>query len=430
MRCFTVLLLFVVLSASAQNYTSFFVGNNTDIVTQPLGGVCLMGGASEEDEAVKWFLQRAQGGDVVVLRASGSDGYNDYFYSELGITVNSVETILFNDATAATESYIIDKINKAEAIWLAGGDQWDYVSYWRNSPIDAALNEAINVRKAVVGGTSAGMAVLGSHYFTAQNGTITSAAALGNPYANNATVSSDPFIKVPYLDNLITDTHFDSPDRKGRLLAFMARTLTDSQVRLRAIACDEYTAVCVDENGLAHVYGQHPNYDDNAYFLQVNCDLNDVTPETCLPNTNLTWNRNGQAVSVYAVKGTLAGSNTFDLTDWKTGNGGTWQFWSVNNGVVAESAGTAPVCTTSATDQNPFSILVLPNPVSGVLAIATEEPVVHVAVFDMSGRLMLEQTFSQPTLSSTLNTHSLPTGTYRLHIKTKAGTAASILVKQ
>ena len=37
-----------------------------------------MGGASENDAAMAWFLERAGGGDVLVLRASGSDGYNDY----------------------------------------------------------------------------------------------------------------------------------------------------------------------------------------------------------------------------------------------------------------------------------------------------------------------------------------------------------------
>ena len=74
----------------AQNYTSYYTGN-TNIITNPSGGVCLMGGASEDDNAMKWFLQRANGGDVLVLRTSGSNGYNSYLYSGLGILVNSVE---------------------------------------------------------------------------------------------------------------------------------------------------------------------------------------------------------------------------------------------------------------------------------------------------------------------------------------------------
>ena len=47
-----------------------------------------MGGATEDDNAMKWFLEQANGGDVLILRTSGSDGYNQYFYSQLGISVN------------------------------------------------------------------------------------------------------------------------------------------------------------------------------------------------------------------------------------------------------------------------------------------------------------------------------------------------------
>jgi len=61
--------------AFAQPYTSYFTGNSTDVATTPLGGLCLMGGATESDPAMVWFLERASGGDVLVLRASGSDGY-------------------------------------------------------------------------------------------------------------------------------------------------------------------------------------------------------------------------------------------------------------------------------------------------------------------------------------------------------------------
>ena len=108
-----ILLTFVLLAVPflsfSQSYTSFFTGSTTDVETNPLGGVCLMGGASEDDEAMKWFLNRASGGDILVLRASGSDGYNDYLYTDLGIAVNSVETIRFNDGSANTDPYVLDK---------------------------------------------------------------------------------------------------------------------------------------------------------------------------------------------------------------------------------------------------------------------------------------------------------------------------------
>lgn len=89
-----------------------------------------MGGASEHDNAMKWFLEQANGRDVLVLRTSGSNGYNDYMLNQLGVNINSVETIVCHNASASQETYIHDKIKNAEAIWFAGGDQWTYISYW------------------------------------------------------------------------------------------------------------------------------------------------------------------------------------------------------------------------------------------------------------------------------------------------------------
>ena len=67
-----------------------------------------MGGATENDNAMTWFLQQANGGDVLVLRASGSDGYNNYMYSGLGVSVNSVEKIMLlssNNVSSGSDGY-------------------------------------------------------------------------------------------------------------------------------------------------------------------------------------------------------------------------------------------------------------------------------------------------------------------------------------
>ena len=291
-----------------------------------------MGGATENDDAMRWFLQRANGGDVLVLRASGQDGYNPYFYNDLGVTLNAVETIRFNNASASNNPYIHQRISEADAIWFAGGDQWNYVSYWRNTPIDSLINLAIQERNIVIGGTSAGMAILGEYYFSAQSGTITSSAALSNPTLSASSVSLSPFLSVPFLGQTITDTHYDNPDRKGRHIVFIANAYAEEAQYVKGIACDEYTAVCIDTTGWARVFGDFPAYDDNAYFLQINCALADASPEVYSSNVPLTWDRNQQAIQVYILKGTQTGQNGFDLSNWSEGNGGEWSFWSVNSG--------------------------------------------------------------------------------------------------
>ncbi|MBK8582908.1 MAG: cyanophycinase [Flavobacteriales bacterium] len=340
---------FLGLTLSAQTYTSWFTGNTTDLVVEPLGGTCMMGGASEFDPAMQWFLDRANGGDVLVLRASGSDGYNDYMYTDLG-GVNSVETILFNSAAATSDVYVLDRIAKAEAIWFAGGDQWNYVNYWRNSPIMTAINDALSQRHIAIGGTSAGMAILGSCYFSAQNGSVLSSEALSDPFSTYMTVDCTPFLQVPYMANTITDTHYDNPDRRGRHFTFLARMAQQGDSVTYGIACNEYVAVCVAPDGIAHVYGEYPQYQEFAYFLRMNC-VAPSDPETCEAGMSLTWNRDGMAVKTYKVPGLPGGDNWFDLNDHLAGEGGAWEDWSAMDGIFTTQPGDAPPCLPTQVQQ-------------------------------------------------------------------------------
>ena len=380
------------LSANAQNYTAYSTGSIADLVSNPEGGICLMGGASEHDEAMRWFLRRADGGDVLVLRASGSDGYNAYMYSQLGVTIHSVTTIVCHNAAASLDSFVLNKIATAEAIWFAGGDQWDYVDYWRGTAVDSLINLAIKNRNIVIGGTSAGMAIQGGYYFSAQNGTVSSTTALANPYASSMTVDSMSFIDNKYLENVITDTHYDNPDRRGRHSAFLARILSDYGVAAKGIACEEYTAVCIDTSGIARVYGDYPNYDEQAFFIQSNCQLTDPSPEQCSPGQPLNWYRDSVALKVCAIHGTPMGLNTFDLNDWSTQSGGQWQHWFIQNGAYQALSGDSIDCSTITSDDEieAAPIEIFPNPVFDKLQIRLPLALGATAIqlYHISGRLL------------------------------------------
>ena len=412
MKLLTLLTFFTTTVSFGQNYTSYYLGNTSDVVTSPKGGVCLMGGATEHDEAMKWFLQQADGGDVLVLRATGSNGYNDYMLNQLGISINSVETIVCNNASASQDAYLQQKINQAEAIWFAGGNQWTYVSYWRNTPVDSLVNKAIAERNVVVGGTSAGMAIMGKYYFSAENGTITSAQALTNPYNSLVTVSDEPFLVNQHLSNVITDTHYDSPDRKGRHVTFLSRIMQDYQAVGKGIACDEYTAVCIDTLGFCKIYGDYPAYDEDVYFIQPNCELSDLTPETCVTSTPLTWNRGGQALKVYHAKGTTFGTQTFNLTDWTIGTGGVWEYWYVENGVLTQTGGTAPDCgLASLSNMDDMLISVYPNPVSG-----NEITIDNLSQFNWIIKDLHGKTYSTASNGNQIDLTNLSNGIYLLNI--------------
>jgi cyanophycinase-like exopeptidase len=108
-------------------YQYFLSGDKADAQTRARAGILLAGGGKDVDAAFDWFLLKAAGDDVVVLRASGGDGYHDYFMKL--VKLDSVETIVFRSAEASHDPFVLDRICKAEAIFLAGGDQWNYVQF-------------------------------------------------------------------------------------------------------------------------------------------------------------------------------------------------------------------------------------------------------------------------------------------------------------
>lgn len=400
-------------NCNGQTYTSYFTGNSTNIVVNALGGVCLMGGAGEHDEAMRWFLQQANGGDVLVLRTSGSDGYNDYLYSELGNYANSVETIVCHEPASGNDPYIVQKVQQAEAIWFAGGDQWDYISYWRSTLLDAAIRSGIENRGVVVGGISAGMAIQGSTYFTAQNGTITSFQATQNPYHFALMLDSQPFISNPLLAGVITDTHFDNPDRRGRLVSFLARSLADNGQNLLGIACDEYTAVCIDTNGECSVFGEWPAYDEHVYFITSNCTIANNIPEVCASSTPLTWSQNQQAVLVCKIPGTMNGVNGYNLNTRMPTASANWEYWYANEGVFGSTPGAAVVCSPAYIAEDSFKspLLLFPNPGNDVLQVIWPSVTLWVKVHDIQGREWLfHQYNNEETIN--INTSTLAPGVY------------------
>lgn len=307
----------------------YTTGDPADVSTTTSFGIALIGGAdsdtNSETAAFQFLTAKSGGGDFVVLRSTGADGYNNYVYSIIG-GVNSVETIIVDSRADADHATTETLVRNAEAIFIAGGDQSDYVNFWKDSKLEDAINYAINVKHVPIGGTSAGTAILGQYYYGAFGGSVTSAKALANPYDRDMNgIGGGSFLNMNYMANLITDSHYNERDRQGRHFTFMARLVQDfgvSYANVRGLGIDEATSVLVETNGTSKVYGA-----GNAYFL----NGFGGTPELCQSKKALTWNRSGQAVKAYVVAGTTTGTNTFNFNTW-TGTGGTNESWSATSG--------------------------------------------------------------------------------------------------
>lgn len=105
-----------------------------------------------------------------------------------------------------------------------------------------------------LGGTSAGLAILGQVGYGALDGTsLTSPRALADPLAASVTLDGG-FLHLPFLDSVITDTHFAERNRFGRLIVFLARARHDGLIaEPLGIGVDEDTMLCIEPDGRAQV---------------------------------------------------------------------------------------------------------------------------------------------------------------------------------
>jgi cyanophycinase len=306
-------------AAPKPKFDYYLTGTGGDATGTTAFGLGLMGGGTDVDALFTWMSDRAGGGDFVVIRASGADGYNQYVY-DLG-DFDSVETLVLPNRDASSHAFVLQTIRNAEALFIAGGDQSDYVNYWKDTPVEDEIH-ALIARGVPVAGTSAGTAILGELLYSAQRKSVTSAQALADPFDRNITLDRD-FLVVPGMADIITDQHFVERDRMGRTLAFMARLATDGGVPdIKAIAIDRETAVLVDADGLATVIANAGHETPNVYLLTGG------EPEVVQPKTPLTFT----AVQVRKV---VVGES-FDFADWSNAGSIAYQL-DVNAGVVTST---------------------------------------------------------------------------------------------
>jgi cyanophycinase-like exopeptidase len=318
----SLLLLVSTLAIPAQaKVTRYLTGNAADVVISMAGPAHdFGGGGTDVDAALQWIIDQVRGCtscstklDVVILRSSGSNGYNDYIYAMNG--VDSVETLVITKATDSNTAAVQDTVRKAEVVFFAGGDQCDYVKYFKGTLVETAV-EDVYARGGGVGGTSAGLAIQGEFVYDGCTGSAVSSDALANPYHRTISFTYN-FFNWANLGRIITDSHFVTRDRMGRTMAFVARQIQDGKAPTAlSMAVNEATSVVVDRNGLATVIGDGP-----AYFV-----LGDHAPEVCVAGSPLTF-------SNFKIWKVLSGG-TFDLRNRPTTG---YYLRSVTNGVISSN---------------------------------------------------------------------------------------------
>ncbi|NQD35919.1 type 1 glutamine amidotransferase-like domain-containing protein [Permianibacter sp. IMCC34836] len=321
--------------ALAANYTySVACGTANHTVTTSTATLLVGGaeaGATGEVEATQWLLNNAKGGDYLVLRTGGTGGQASWVCSNFGSSIGSAAELSIDNRTGANDATVAQKIRDAEIIFIAGGDQNKYEDYWKDTAVETALNDHVRVSREPIGGTSAGLAILGQSYYAPAGTGVLSKEILDNPFhTNTRDINHGDFLLHPQLANVITDTHLNritgsgrnAETRHGRVLGFLARSVAArNTLDARAIGVDEGTFIALDGSGNAKVYGI-----GRAYFLKPN-----VYPERIQSGSTLIWNSGNTAVTVYWIQGSRTGNGSFSFTNW-SGTGGTQKYWYTSGG--------------------------------------------------------------------------------------------------
>lgn len=296
--------------SSDGSVTYYLTGSSEDIQTNSTLGYLLAGGASDQKSWFDWMVNKSDGGDFVIIRTDNSDGYNDDTFIE---GANSILTLVINDQATANSNFVRDKIRGAEALFIAGGDQTQYYDLWNGTEVENSIHYLANEKGVPIGGTSAGLAILGEFAYIPQSSGVISSEALNDPYHPYMESIKTDFLQLPGLGNIITDSHFSERDRLGRTITFMARLIADGVVSsyqdIKGIAVDEFTAVAIEANGDAKVLGDG-TYEDYAFFFSANS-----VPDQCAEGLALHWT---DAITAYTVKGVSYPSNSFNISNWNS----------------------------------------------------------------------------------------------------------------
>lgn len=286
---------------------------------KPGFGLCLMGGGTKDPNALRWMVERAGHGHGVVLDVRE---HPDELTNPESTTRSLAEiegfrrltTLVVDCREKANHPMVMVFLDQADAIFLPGGDQTRYWETWQGTKVQRVINRRLAARSLVLGGSSAGMHIMGGIVHTPGPGrSVASQEALDDPYLEADPVADragitfrQRFLLVPGLANTITETHWSERDRMGRSIAFLARIIQDglrTWETASVLACDEGVAACIDRRGASRIFGAGTG---SAFRITATCP-----PQVCRPGEPLSWIAPEGALVVQRVLGTPDGTRAF-----------------------------------------------------------------------------------------------------------------------
>ncbi len=219
------------------------------------GHLLIVGGGPAPKEVSQRFVELAGGRDrarIAVfpmassVASTGPDKVDDL--KSMGAHAFVVEV----DRAGADADSIVHRLDDATGIWFSGGDQNRLAAALRGSRLEAAIH-ARYAAGAVIGGTSAGAAVMTSLMLTGDERRRGGARLSPDSTQANITIDRDNVVTTPGLGLLpgaIVDQHFVRRRRQNRLLSLVLENPS-----LLGVGIDESTALVVRPDGAWEIIG-------------------------------------------------------------------------------------------------------------------------------------------------------------------------------
>lgn len=217
------------------------------------GSLLIVGGGSQPDALVSRFVELAGGrGRAVIVvipfasdepQATGDEKVVQLV--EFGARAFTIP-IAGNQPAPGAEN----TLDSVTGVWFSGGDQVPLVAVLQGTPVLAAIQRRFRAG-AVLGGTSAGAAIMSDSMLTGNQRRPDSLGYYGDEFPAIARGTIEIRPGLGFLPGVIIDQHFIRRERHNRLLAVVLERPT-----LIGVGIDEGTALEVGPDGLWRVLGR------------------------------------------------------------------------------------------------------------------------------------------------------------------------------
>ena len=241
------------------------------------GSLIIVGGglSADNEEIYRAFITRANGGKIAIIPSASGEPQASFDSFAANLVRHGVDPLRIlqvkiaeadDPVTAVDESAWasngdnvaeIAKIDQADAIWFTGGDQARTYRLLTHAGDDRPMLAAIRKKLAagaVIGGTSAGAAIMGSGMIVCGDPVRASEPVSRNPSdCAEEEGRSEPLVLgsgLGFLKGYVVDQHFS---QRARLPRLVRAAMCGAG---RGIGIDEDTAIIVDlQTRHAHVFG-------------------------------------------------------------------------------------------------------------------------------------------------------------------------------